>query len=161
MKIINILTKSIEKIITVLFITMTIITFIQVLSRYIFGASFFWAEEIGRFSMIWIAFLGAAVGVSKGAHTRIDFFINLLPRNIKKWVEVLNHLICMGFVVVLIYNIIPVISITMKNLSPGLKIPMGVVYSSLFISGLLMVVYFPLRIYEEIKWIEPEGGVEI
>ena len=161
MKIINQITKIIEKIITVLFIGMTIITFIQVVSRYIFGVSFFWAEEIGRFSMIWIAFLGAAIGVSQGAHTRIDFFINLLPKNIKKWVEVLNNVICLIFVIFLIYNSIPIIQISINNMSPGLNIPMSVVYSSLFISGLLMLIYFPIRIYEELKKDEFGGGQEL
>lgn len=110
--------------------------------------------------MIWIAFLGAAVGVSQKAHTRIDFFINLLPRSIKKWVEVLDNLICLAFISILVYYSLPIIQLTMKNVSAGLKIPMGIIYGSLPVSGIFMILYFLIQIYYEIKEIDVEGGAE-
>jgi TRAP-type C4-dicarboxylate transport system permease small subunit len=133
---------------------MTVITFVQVVSRYVFGVSFFWAEELARFSMIWIAFLGAAVGVSQKAHTRIDFFINLLPKPARKWVEIFDNLVCLVFVIIISYYSIGVIQITMKNLSTGLKVPMGIVYASLPISGVLMIIYFLIQIYLQVKDID-------
>ena len=139
--------KVLKSLCVVLFVEMAIVTFMQVVSRYIFGASFFWAEELARFSMVWIAFLGAAIAIAHNSHTNINFFVNLLPKTIKKYVEIAQDLACLFFVVCVIFYSWPIVSITMKNLSTGLKIPMGLVYISLPVSGFIMILYLLLRLY--------------
>ncbi len=160
MKLIKLLHRLINIISTALFLIMALITFMQVVSRYIFGVSFFWAEELSRFSMVWIAFLGASTAVSLNAHTRIDFFINLLPEKFKKLIEIFNDMVCLSFVAIISYNSIDIIIITMKNISTGLKLPMGIVYGALPVSGLLMMLNFIIRIYFRIKNVDIEGGLD-
>ena len=143
----KVLEKVLKSLCVVLFVEMAIVTFMQVVSRYIFGASFFWAEELARFSMVWIAFLGAAIAIAHNSHTNINFFVNLLPKTIKKYVEIAQDLACLFFVVCVIFYSWPIVSITMKNLSTGLKIPMGLVYISLPVSGFIMILYLLLRLY--------------
>lgn len=141
-------TRFVEQFCTILFIVMTSITFFQVVGRYVFGKSFFWAEEMARFSMIWIAFLGSAVAVSERAHTRIDFFINLLSPRIRKYVEIFDATACLIFIVVVSYNSIGMVKITMRNLSTGLRVPLSIIYIALPVSGILMILYFIIQIYQ-------------
>ncbi|MDD4569719.1 MAG: TRAP transporter small permease [Tepidanaerobacteraceae bacterium] len=159
MKLIKGLTRIIEKFCTLLFIIMTVITFFQVISRYFFGISYFWADEMSIFSMIWLVFLGASISVSHNAHTRIDYFISLFPPKIKKWIEIFNNFICMTFIILVTYYGLDVIKLTMKNVSTGLKIPMGIIYGSLPVSGVLMAIYFAILIYLQIKDQNIEGGL--
>ena len=140
-------TAFVEHFCTVLFILMTTITFFQVVGRYVFGRSLFWAEEMARFSMIWIAFLGAAVAVSQRAHTRIDFFINLLPSMMRRYVEIFDSVACMAFMGLVSYYSIGTVHITMRNLSTGLRVPLSIIYVSLPVSGVLMILYFLIEIY--------------
>ena len=145
------LTASIEYFCTLLFIMMTTITFFQVVGRYVFGKSCFWAEELARFSMVWIAFLGAAIGVSLKAHTRIDFFINLLSARPRQWVELFDSFACLAFILLVTYSSIDIVKISMRNITTGLRVPLGYVYLALPVSGVLMTVYFLIQIYFMLK----------
>ena len=57
-----------EGLIALLLTVMTLITFTQVVARYVFNYSFVWALELNTFLFAWLIFLGAAYGVREGAH---------------------------------------------------------------------------------------------
>lgn len=59
---------------------LAVIGCIQVVTRYFFNYSFTWYEEMGRFLGVFIAFLGAAIGVRGGSHFAMDLFVTMLPR---------------------------------------------------------------------------------
>lgn len=142
------LKRFIEQSCTILFLLMTLITFTQVVGRYALGKCFFWAEELARFSMIWIAFLGAAAAVSEKAHTRIDFFLNLLPLRTRKFIEIFNIMMCLLFMVIISWHSMSIVKISMRNISTGLPVPLSIIFVALPISGLLMVLYFIIQIYQ-------------
>lgn len=48
------------------------LTFIQVFSRYVLNFSFTWFEEVARYLGVFVAFLGAALGVKYGTHFSMD-----------------------------------------------------------------------------------------
>ena len=51
---------------------MTLITFGQVIARYIFDYSFVWALELVTFLFAWLIFLGMSYGVRVGSHIGVD-----------------------------------------------------------------------------------------
>ena len=60
-------------------LVMTIATFANVIARYIFNAPIPWAEELARYSFIWLVFVGAAVCTKRGRHVAVDVVVKLLP----------------------------------------------------------------------------------
>ena len=62
------------------FFGMAIIIFIQVIWRYLFRSPFIWPEELAKLLFVWSSLLGAAIGLRRGSHFRIDFFINSLSK---------------------------------------------------------------------------------
>ena len=52
-----------EGLIAFLLTVMTLITFTQVVARYVFNYSFVWALELNTFLFAWLIFLGVAYGV--------------------------------------------------------------------------------------------------
>jgi C4-dicarboxylate transporter DctQ subunit len=60
-----------EWLIALLLTVMTLITFTQVVARYVFNFSFVWALELNTFLFAWLIFLGAAYGVRHGAHALV------------------------------------------------------------------------------------------
>ena len=123
-------------------IEMVAVIFFQVVSRYCFGIAHFWAEEMAVFSMIWLVFLGSVIAESRNDHTRITFFVNLLPGGLRRYVNSFSDLLCILFLAILTVKSGDVIAIAMKNISTGVRIPMGVVYLSLPVGGILMSLYF-------------------
>ncbi|WP_029526821.1 TRAP transporter small permease [Polaromonas glacialis] len=48
--------------------------FYQFITRYVFNDSAAWTEEIARYQLIAVVFIGAAIGVVKNNHIQVDFF---------------------------------------------------------------------------------------
>ena len=167
------LTKVIEAIVALLLVMITIFTFVQVIRRYIFGTVWPWIDEIATFSMIWMTYLGAILCLRHSDHTRIDAFINIFPHKIKKWIEVFDLLICFVFMLILAYHSLELLASTGRFLSGAARLPMKYVYSCIMVSGILMIPYFGILIYQKVTEkeapkapstlddIPAEGSVEI
>jgi TRAP-type C4-dicarboxylate transport system permease small subunit len=52
-----------------------LIVFFEVLMRYVFRAPLITSVELARLGFVWSCFLGAALGVKRGAHIRFVFFL--------------------------------------------------------------------------------------
>ncbi|MFT4192181.1 MAG: TRAP transporter small permease [Comamonas sp.] len=59
---------------------MACIIFANVVLRYLTNDSLVWAEEVGRYLMIWVTFLGAGLVLRFGGHVAIEDLQNRLPR---------------------------------------------------------------------------------
>src|SRR3954468_125620 len=57
---------------------MTIVTFGQVIARYVFNYSFTWALELTTVLFAWMIFLGIPYGVRVGSHIGVDAFVKSL-----------------------------------------------------------------------------------
>ena len=56
---------------------MACIIFANVVLRYLTNDSLVWAEEVGRYLMIWVTFLGAGLVLRFGGHVAIEDLQNL------------------------------------------------------------------------------------
>ncbi len=52
-------------------IAITFILFANVVLRF-FGISLEWAEEVARYGIIWVTFIGGSICIYKGGHIRVD-----------------------------------------------------------------------------------------
>nr|WP_286193282.1 TRAP transporter small permease [Boseongicola sp. H5] len=50
-----------------------------VAGRYFFGMSIFWGEELARYAMIYMAFLGASTALRSDQHPRLTLFYDMVP----------------------------------------------------------------------------------
>jgi len=71
-KLISILNKIEEWTLVFVLLSLASLSFIQVICRYLFGFSFNWMEEVVRYVGVFIAFLGASLGVKYGTHFSMD-----------------------------------------------------------------------------------------
>ncbi len=62
-----------------------LIVVLAVVGRYAFGRSLSWTEEVPRYLLIWIAFLGAAACVARREHVGFDVLFNALPVRVRRW----------------------------------------------------------------------------
>jgi TRAP-type C4-dicarboxylate transport system permease small subunit len=59
----------------------------QILSRILGVAFLVWTDEVTRVAVVWLTFLGAAVGVRRKTHFVIDLFVGWLPAGIARGVR--------------------------------------------------------------------------
>lgn len=67
-----------EGLIAFLLTVMTLITFMQVVARYVFNYSFVWALELVTFLFGGLIFIGISYGVRVGAHIGVDALVKTL-----------------------------------------------------------------------------------
>lgn len=84
-----------EGLIAFLLTVMTLISFTQVVARYVFNYSFVWALEVVTFLFAWLIFLGMSYGVRVGGHIGVDALVKSLPPAKARAVGVVATLLCM------------------------------------------------------------------
>jgi TRAP-type C4-dicarboxylate transport system permease small subunit len=58
--------------------------FYQFFTRYVMNDSAAWTEEIARYLLIAVVFVGATIGVVKNNHIQVDFFYKFMPRSMAR-----------------------------------------------------------------------------
>jgi TRAP-type transport system small permease protein len=61
--------------------------FYQFITRYVFNDSASWTEEIARYLLIAVVFVGATIGVAKNAQIQVDFFYRHMPAAVGRWLS--------------------------------------------------------------------------
>lgn len=131
-----------QTILVILLILMTIIMGIQITSRYVFGNSLSWSEELTRFLFVWSAFIGVSYTTKKGTSIRITNLIDVFPKNIQKIFNLISDIIlAIFFLALTVYGYQVVLSTMASNqVSAAMGVPMWIVNASVFIGGLLSLI---------------------
>jgi C4-dicarboxylate transporter DctQ subunit len=93
------LDKNLEKAIALIATTVLLsASFLGVVTRYGFNLSLTWTEEISLFALIWLAYFGAAISVTRRRHLRIELLPALLfGKRGQKIVNILVNVVFFGF----------------------------------------------------------------
>lgn len=86
-----------ETLIALLFGMMTLLTFANVIARYIFNSNILWSLELTVFLFGWMVLLGASYEVKKNAHLGVDMVINILPPHLRRLTGLLAVTVCICF----------------------------------------------------------------
>lgn len=137
----SVLVRLQEVLCTFLFVVMAVVLFLQTIAR-LFDVSFFWAEELSRYAMVWIIFLGSTVAVYQGSHTNIGVFVEMVPKAIRRYVEALVSLASAAVIGIIAWHGLTVIKVAMMGRSSAVGIPLGYVFGVVTFCGSLMVIFF-------------------
>src|SRR3954463_7940950 len=66
-----------------------VILFVGILARGVFHAPIIWSDELASILFLWLAMLGAAIAVQRGAHMRLSFLVSALSPRAQAWFETL------------------------------------------------------------------------
>jgi len=95
------LNKFEEMFIAALLAAMTLVTFSQVVSRYIFNAGAVWALELTTFLFAWLILFGASYCVKIGAHIGIDMLAKQFSKKTQQILGLLSVSLCSVFAIIL------------------------------------------------------------
>ena len=123
-----------------------------VVSRYVLNDAIAWAEELSRFCMIWMAFLGAAVLTLDRDHVRLDILADRLPQRLGIGLEhaidlaaIAFHglIVWQGILLVRSVTIVKAASLGVSMLWPYLAIPVGSGFMLIFLVVRLVALREP------------------
>lgn len=81
---------------------MTLITFANVVARYVFDANILWALELTVFLFAWLVLMGMSYGVKKHVHIGVDVVINAVSPSAKRVLALIAVGACLVFSVLLL-----------------------------------------------------------
>jgi C4-dicarboxylate transporter DctQ subunit len=131
-----------EYILLILFPLMVIIVFVATCVRYLTVMSLPWAEEVARYSMVWIAYIGASLGIKRNSHLGVEAVLLLLPKGSRIYFDYLRYLIIILFNVLIAYYTFQIVQsqISTEQVSPSLRIPMWFAYGAIPVGAILMAM---------------------
>lgn len=131
---------------------MVIVALWQVASRYVFGSPSTVSEEFLRYALIWISIIGTAYVAGKNQHVSMSLVVDLLSLpNQLKWGIGIQVVFLLFAVFILIMGGSHAASISMNQLSPVLRIPMGYIYAALPVAGVIIALYSLINTFDLYK----------
>ena len=91
-----------ETLIALLLGVMTLITFANVVARYVFNSNILWALEATVFLFAWLVLLGASYAVKHSIHIGVDIVVQALSPPARKVLTVIAALACVAFAALLL-----------------------------------------------------------
>ena len=96
-------TDAAEELLIAFFLgSMTLLTFANVVVRYVFNDNILWALELTVFMFAWMILVGASYGVKKNFHIGVDVVINMAPDGMRKMFALMAVSCCLTFSILLL-----------------------------------------------------------
>ncbi len=122
---------------------LALIVALQVVSR-LLKISLPWTEELARFLLVWLTFLGCALAIYRKSHLSVNFLVEMMPEKLKRACNFFTRAVMLAFFTTLLVYGVRLSALSMGNLSTSLGWPMGAVYAVLPFSALLADYYIML-----------------
>ncbi len=112
---------------------------LQVVRRFVFGAPAAWTEELATIAFVWVIFWGIAFAVPLSAHVAVDFVVPRFAPRVQRTLYALGLAALGGSFLWALPGIADYLRFMMRERTPVLDWPYGVVYSA-FLAAAVMVV---------------------
>ena len=147
MEVLQQIRKGIDKVLSALCIfifgEMVVVGTYQIVTRFVFNKPSTVSEELLTYSFAWLSLLSAAYIFGKREHMRMGFLADKIKGGAKKGLEIVIEA-----VVVMVYGGFNIMGLTMAQTTASLPVTMGVVYTVLPLSGIVIAIYGVLNIID-------------
>jgi TRAP-type C4-dicarboxylate transport system permease small subunit len=120
---------------------MAVLVFANVVLRYAFNNSIVWVEELTRYMMVWVGFLGSGLVLRYGAHIAVEAFQDILPTPVARALRAVIALLLAGTFAWMTWLGIRYVGFAWDQETPILQWRTGLVYLAVPIGSALMFVH--------------------
>lgn len=163
MKVLDYIVRNIEEIIVATGMAMaSVVLFINVVLRFGFNSGWEWAEEVARYSIVWIVFIGGSICARKGMHLAVDAMAIRLSQASQQYLRMFVNVLCLLFCIYLViygYGMVELARET-EQITAALELPIFYVYLAIPVGGALMAIRFAQDFYLALKGEQGERVAE-
>ena len=123
------------------------VTIAQIVMRYVLNAPLIWSDELARFLIVWMTFLGAAVVCFEGRHLNVDVFFRAAPPSLRAGLRVFNACVALGFLAVLGWFSVTLVKLEMMQDMSALPLKIGQLRLAATVGCALMALAILARIF--------------
>jgi TRAP-type C4-dicarboxylate transport system permease small subunit len=133
------------------------INFANVLARYLFLASIYWADEAMVFLVIWSIFLAAIAVTYDGSHLTMDLFSARLPPRWQRALDTAIAAVCLATFAFMAWQAVTVVRTLLRNdqRSIALDMPIAVAHAALLVGFAAMALVCAIRLSLRQPFIKP------
>lgn len=123
-----------------IFFVVCLLNFTQVSGRYLMGSSLNWAEEIMRYSMLWVMMLGGTAAIYRGDHMAMDALTEAAPARWRHLMRSSLFGVAGLFCALLVIHGWPAALSNANQSAAASGLPMIIPYMAIPVGGALMIV---------------------
>jgi TRAP-type C4-dicarboxylate transport system permease small subunit len=144
--------KILNIVVAILLVMMSVTVFMNVIFRYFLNQAIAWYEEVSRFLLIWIVFLGAVLAYIRKDHLGLDVILYYLKPRAKQVVILLSDLLVIIALAIMVQGgfAMALDSLASGWVASSIPIPYGWVYMIGPISALLMLFQAIVKAIDDI-----------
>lgn len=137
----NIIERVTGVVVTAIFSSFVLLTFLQVILRYGFSNSLGWIDEYSRYGFIWVVALTAAIATRRGLHIAITFVDGIPGGAPRRIFAVIGDLGMIAFALLIGLGGWQLVGLNWTSLTPALQIPIAYVQLVLPIFAVLTLLF--------------------
>jgi TRAP-type C4-dicarboxylate transport system permease small subunit len=124
-----------------IFWSLAFIVFLQFFTRYVLNDSLSWTEEIARYGLMWIVFIGGAMVTRRNSHIAVELLANVMkPGPLRSALLALVDLIKLAFIGLLAYVSVTITERMDMQRMTVFDLPMSYVYAGVAFGCFLMLI---------------------
>lgn len=159
----NWLTIAEKLFISALILGASALLFANVVARYVFSTAVLGAEELVRYMIVWLVFVGGSVAARNGIHIGIDAVLSFVGPAIRRGILVVVLVLCIAFCAALAYFGFELVSATYSfgQRSAALRMPFWIAQAAIPVGATLMLLRFTQRLVNLLRSREDRSDLEL
>jgi TRAP-type C4-dicarboxylate transport system permease small subunit len=117
----------------------------QVADRYILKSSFSGNDQFARIGLVWLTFLGIAVGIRDRTNIRIELLNHLAPRNVRRALSLVVDIVILVVSILLVIVGVRLLDIGSFHAIMGTDLNYDTMYAALLVGMGLLILFLVLR----------------
>lgn len=111
-----------------IFWVLAAVVFLQFFTRYVLNDSIAWTEEIARYLLIGVTFVGAAMAARRGAHIALELAAHALPAAARRWLRASLAAVAVAFFAIAAWLCLGIAQAMWYQPMVVVDLPLGLVY---------------------------------
>ncbi len=125
----------------VIFWSLAFIVFLQFFTRYVLNDSLAWTEEIARYGLMWVVFIGGAMVTRRNSHIAVELLSNVMkPGRLRAALLAFVDFVKLGFISLLAFVSWTITERMHQQRMTVFDLPMSYVYAGVALGCFLMLI---------------------
>jgi len=146
-------------IVFVLFWSLAFIVFLQFFTRYVLNDSLAWTEEIARYGLMWVVFIGGAMVTRRNTHIAVELLSNVMkPGPLRSALLALVDFVKLAFLGLLAFVSVTITERMHFQRMTVFDVPMSYVYAGVAFGCFLMFLRQAQNVWRnaQMRWKRPD-----
>jgi C4-dicarboxylate transporter DctQ subunit len=140
---------------------MTLLTFAQVVMRYVFNTGWVWSLEATTYSFAALVLVGMSYGVRTHTHIAIDLFVKRFPPRLRRLIALAVVVVCLVYAVLMLYGSSELVArlMTLGNAARDISAPKWLLTMTMPIGFVLLAFRFLQAGWQLLRHPDSAGAV--